>query len=958
MHLTPLALMLTAVFAPAFAGVVTMLLPREKTTPRTLLALAGPVVSVLSLALFAHDYGIGATTADALTLSFVPSAHMDLVFNPDALGMFFALLISGVGCLIVLYSRGYFGPDQDSLFRFYPTLGLFATAMIGVVLLDNMLSMLLFWELTSLSSYLLIGWDRFDRKAVRMALQALAVTGLGGLALMGGIILFAQATGSWEFSGALAAMKAGPAAMPAADLIPWAFALLFIGGATKSAQWPFHFWLPGAMVAPTPVSTYLHSATMVKAGVYLFGRLLPAFIGVDFWTSTLIPIGALTMLLGAYLALRSSELKKIFAYTTVSQLGLFTCMYGLGAFAHHHDPDLIWPVTQILNHALYKAPLFLMAGAIAHAVGVKHLPKLRGFARTNPLLAWTTLGAAYALAAGPFTLSFTAKEAFLYQIYHAIEIEPTLWIVAGMAVLTAVCNVAIFVRFLTTFLARPDADSIAARAQTAPDHAHDGWAVWLWLPALLLVAGQLIGGIAPGFFSHVISPVETHRLYWDTLPTVFETLAHPSPVLAMSAVAITLGILVGIAPFWRRPVTDPHDQVFPETVGLLGRTGWGIFSTIQTGNIRHYIYFTMTAFLLGLVAAAIKDPAFLNWPIVASLWAAPPGFIIAALCLSALVCVSAIALPMFNSRIIRVLMLGAVGMSVTGIYLLYQAPDLALTQLMFEIISIVLFLLVLRMIPEEPPLAPVSGLIGRAAFSLIVGLAIGWIVLQAGSFVDSHNAPGKLGQWFLANSYEGSALTNGRGGGGENSVNVILVDFRGYDTLGEITVLSIAAMGIFALIAAVPRRDRDRIHPVDPARLSSSLFRTSMKLILPLGLMFAAYMFFKGHNEPGGGFIAGLVASVVLAVYRMAKGPEALKLLLPIKPGVLAAAGLLIALTTALVPVALGLPVLTSHTGYIPLAGAAPYHYSTVVFFDLGVLIVVVAVSVGVINRLTEELET
>lgn len=954
----PLLLMLMAVFAPALTGAVTMVLPREAMTPRTLLAFAGPAISVGCLLLFLLSHSAGSTPADALTLQFAPSVHLDFTFNPDRLGLFFGFLVSGVGALIVLYARAYFGRDEASLFRFFPTLGLFTTAMLGLVLSDNMLAMLLFWEFTSISSFLLIGWDRDDRTAIRLAFQALAVTGLGGLALLAGIILLALATGEWSFSGAIHSIQLGRDAMPAGSFLPWAFAMLFLGGATKSAQWPFHFWLPGAMAAPTPISAYLHSATMVKAGVYLFGRLLPAFTGVEFWTVTLVAFGSVTMLLGAYLALRSAELKKIFAYTTVSQLGLFTCMYGLGALSAHHEPNLIWPVTQILNHALYKAPLFLMAGAIMHAVGRKELGALRGFARTNPLLAWITLAAAYALAGGPLTLSFTAKEAFLHQIHQATEWNPRIWIVAAMAVLTAACNVAIFIRFFTTFLGRTTPTPEPPHDHHAPAHTKDAWSVWLWLPALALVAWQFIGGLAPALFSRVLAPVETHPILWVTLPTFFEAVSHPSPALAMSGAAIALGVLVGLSPLLRTPVTDPHNRLFPAAMHGLGRIGWDVFALIQTGNIRHYIYFVLTAFGLGLVAAAIKDPGLLRMPVIASLWDVPYGLIIASLCIFSLAAGTALALPMFTSRIIRILILGACGMGVTGVYLIYQAPDLALTQLMFEIISIVLFLLVMRMLPEESPRVRTSGALGRAVFSAVVGLSVGWIVLHVGSFVDANQAPGKLGEFFLANSYEGAALTDGRGGGGNNSVNVILVDFRGYDTLGEITVLSIAAMGIFALIATVPQNAGDRQHRIDSSRLSSSLFRTSMRLILPLSLLFAAYMFFKGHNEPGGGFIAGLVASVALAVYRMSKGPDALKRLLPIKPGILAGAGLLVALLTAITPLALGLPVLTSHVGEIPLLGGGTYHYSTVMFFDLGVMIVVIAVSVGVISRLSEELES
>ncbi|MEC9374157.1 MAG: hydrogen gas-evolving membrane-bound hydrogenase subunit E, partial [Planctomycetota bacterium] len=311
-----------------------------------------------------------------------------------------------------------------------------------------------------------------------------------------------------------------------------------------------------------------------------------------------------------------------------------------------------------------------------------------------------------------------------------------------------------------------------------------------------------------------------------------------------------------------------------------------------------------------------------------------------------------------------------------------QAPDLALTQLMFEIISVVLFLLVLRMLPEEPKRWHKIDRIGRALFGIVVGVTVGWIVLQVGSYVDAQPGAGKLGQWFTAQSYTDTlGVTDGRGGGGNNIVNVILVDFRGYDTLGEITVLTIAVMGVFSLInyAPAPRRSGDAEYIAEceaaqealPAELrtplgaqpslTSSLFRTGMRLLLPLALIFAGYVFFKGHNEPGGGFIAGLVASVALAVYRMAEGPNALKKLLPIRPGTLAVIGLAIALVTAVAPMILPSQVrgefLQSYNGYIPRMGDDPYHWASPMFFDIGVFLVVIAVSVGIVNRLTEELE-
>ncbi|MEC9373736.1 MAG: proton-conducting transporter membrane subunit, partial [Planctomycetota bacterium] len=558
-----LLLLLLAVFAPVATGAFTLLLPKASIRFRTLAAFAGMLASVAALAAYVDQHGIAApavaevahadTDADhahesasnthadetreseaaspVVGVPFVPSINLLITFNPDALGLFFAFLIAGIGVLIVIYARAYFGPAEGDLFRFYPMLGLFATAMIGLVLSDNMLSMLLFWEMTSIGSFLLIGWDRNNPKAVRLALQALVVTGTGGLVLMAGLILLAQSVGTWSLREAIQIIASGGVPDSAQSLFNWALVCCFIGAATKSAQWPFHFWLPGAMAAPTPVSAYLHSATMVKAGVYLFARFAPALMTHETWSLTLVGFGAVTMLLGGFLALRSQELKKIFAYTTVSQLGLLTAAYGLGRLSDGHGGNLIWPVMQILNHALYKAPLFMIAGAIMRLAGRKELHQLKGLFRSHTHIALICLVAAYAMGGGPFTLGFVAKEAFFYQIVHAAETRPIIWAVAVMGVLTAAFNVAIFIRILTTFLARPT--SHEARIEHDPhaaidsaDHHNAGhadhhdlesprsfWGVCLWAPAALLAALQILGGVAPGLFQRLLLAVETNREY-------------------------------------------------------------------------------------------------------------------------------------------------------------------------------------------------------------------------------------------------------------------------------------------------------------------------------------------------------------------------------------------------------------------------------------------------------------
>jgi len=1004
-----LVLILAAVFAPVLTGIMTLFIPREVVGGRTLVALAGPVLSVATLLAFVGqhdsapspleaaspvadsgarvenapapgDAGVSAPESDAdaadiVGVPFAPSLEIDLTFNPDRLGVFFAMLVAGVGVLIVLYARAYFGPSQNDLFRFFPTLGLFTTAMLGLVLADNMLALIIFWELTSVASFLLIGWNRDDRSAVRLAMQALVVTGLGGLALLGGVLLLAQLTDTWSLREAISVIAESGLPGETPILLFLALALIFLGGATKSAQWPFHFWLPGAMAAPTPVSAYLHSATMVKAGVYLFARLFPALGGNLWWSTTLLAFGAVTMLLGAFLALRSNELKRIFAYTTVSQLGLLVAAYALGRLAAD-EPNLIWPVTQILNHALYKAPLFILAGAIAHVTGRKYLSDLRGLIRSQPIMAATCLLAAYALAGLPLTLSFVAKEAFLTQIAHAAAERPAVWGVGAMAVLTAACNVAIFTRFAQTFLARPT-DQPAH--DEGDDHAHVGgfWGATLWWPAALLVALQLLGGLAPPLFEALFGGVETHREYWSTLPSLIYAFTHPGPALYMSIAGIALGFGVGFSRLLRSPVTDPHDQLYPGVDRGLAALGAGVYRSMQPGNFRSYVYVILTALLVGLLAGSILEPDLRGWPATIGFTGAGAGYLLGGLLLTALTCLTALALPIVRSRIVRVLVLGTCGFSVVGLYLLYQAPDLALTQLMFEIISVVLFLLVLRMLPEEPKLRYRIDRVGRAAFASLLGLLVGWIVLHAGAVAEADEGPGKLGEWFLAQSYTDTlGVTGGRGGGGDNVVNVILVDFRGWDTLGEITVLTIAIMGVLSLITASPRAPRDvraglvAAHAPDEGdiaatgaqpSLTSTIFKIAMRLLLPLALIFAGYVFFKGHNAPGGGFIAGLVTSVALAVHRMAEGPQSLKRMIPVRPGTLAVVGLAIAMLTGLIPLLLpgeaGGVFLQSYNGYIPRLGAEDYHWASAMLFDIGVLIVVVAVSVGIINRLTEELE-
>ena len=813
--MNPILLVGLAILAPVASGVATMLLPRRAIGLRVWLAAMGTTVSFAAILLSTRWFGI-ADVQDPLALpqvlAWLPSLQLNVAFLTDGLGVFFALLISGIGTLIVLYTRAYFGPDPDTLYRFYPTLGFFTTSMLGIVLADYLLLTLLFWELTSISSFLLIGWNYHDRKSVRLATQAFITTGLGGLALFGGILLFGNATaamglgpqingtpvGLWRWSELLGGISFDEAASH--GQVTASLLLMLLGAATKSAQFPWHYWLPGAMAAPTPVSAFLHSATMVKAGVFLTARMFPIFQSTSVWPWWVIGFGAITMLLGAMIALNKHDLKQIFAYTTVSHLGLLMCVYGLGHFVYNGHPNIDWDISQIANHAFYKAPLFLIAGGIAHVSGTRLLPDLFGFVRQHRTMTVVMLLAGYALAGGPGTVSFAAKELFLYAVFHAAQLHPVLWIVAVMAILTAACNVAIFIRLFTTLLGlrfglKGTTSQNSTRTYNANDHERGWW--WpsmLWLPGLALLVPQYVGGLVPGvwedFFTHVESNKQNYFLHF---PMVWKL--HLEIPLLLSVLAIGGGVWLGLSRHFRGVVMDVCDQIYPTLQDLIIVGGARTFVVFQTGHLRSYMFSIVTAFMIAFFGCVFIEPDMIDVLIAA--FTAPPTFWPGTL-IGLIICGTALALPLTDDRALRILLLGACGFSVVGMYLIYQAPDLALTQLMFEIISVILFLLVLRLLPTVDT-KPRPNRWSRTLVSASMGIAVGWMTLVAASAPTNPT----LGTFFARHTYEGSVLTNDRGAGGHNMVNTILVDFRGFDTLGEITVLALAALGVWSMIPAL-----------------------------------------------------------------------------------------------------------------------------------------------------------
>ncbi|MED5600130.1 MAG: hydrogen gas-evolving membrane-bound hydrogenase subunit E, partial [Actinomycetota bacterium] len=530
------------------------------------------------------------------------------------------------------------------------------------------------------------------------------------------------------------------------------------------------------------------------------------------WLPVVVAFGAVTMLLGAVLALRQHDLKLIFAYTTVSQLGLFTCMYGLGGAADGHGGFAIdWDLSQIASHALYKAPLFLVAGALAHRVGARRLPELFGlWCRRVPgarLLVVVLLAAGYALAGGPGTVNFVAKELFFGAVHHASGSRPLLVVVAVMAVLTAMCNVAIAVRLAATVFGWRTGVGHEGTEPVIDSHARDRWGALLWLPAAGLVALQYVGGLVPPLWNWAFRRIEVNAndvAFTDGMPWLWEPFLHPGVPLAMSVAAIVLGVALGCSSRWRDEVVDLHDRIYPASYRLILDRGHRAFHMVQTGRLRNYLVLMFATLLLGISWAAWIDPSMLHLPDGVAPFESLTGLL-----LGAVVCAAAIALPLVVERVVRVMVLGASGFAVVGLYLVYQAPDLALTQLMFEIISVILFLLVLRLLPSadrRPRISPTA----RLAMAALIGVTVGWMTLLAGHAAEQRNGDvASLGAFFEEHSLEGSELTDGRGGEGRNIVNVILVDFRGFDTLGEITVLATAALGVWSMLPGRRRHQDD-----------------------------------------------------------------------------------------------------------------------------------------------------
>lgn len=864
-------------------------------------------------------------SGEILTFSmpWLPMLGLEFAIRLDGLSWLFSLLITGIGLLIVIYAH-YYLPAKDDGARFFSLLLLFMGAMLGMVVSDNLLLLVVFWELTSISSFLLIGYKSDDSGARKGARMALAVTGAGGLALLGGVVLIGQITGTYALGEVLAQgdLIRGHA------LYPLVLVLVLLGAFTKSAQFPFHFWLSHAMAAPTPVSAYLHSATMVKAGVFLLARLYPAIAGTDLWAILVTSVGLATLLIGACTAMFRHDLKGLLAFSTMSHLGLITMLFGLNSAM-----ATVAALFHIINHATFKASLFMAAGIIDHETGTRDMRELGGLRRYMPHTAALAMVAAAAMAGVPLLNGFISKEKFFMEALQTRLFGDWHQIVPLVAVIAASFSVAYSIRFIVdVFFGEP-----SARVRARPPHEPPRF---MKVPSEILVALCLLVGMMPVL---VVGPLLTSAVA-ATLGTAeappFDLhLWHGfNMAVVMSAIAMIFGVLIYV---FRKPMHAWHARlpdvdarhVFEQALqGLTGIAGW-LSGTLVNGSLQRYV-----VLLLIMAIGACAVPLW-NWPY----WngGVPQSPVDAVSLTGAFILAVAALAAVFThrQRMVSLIQLSAVGLIVSLAFARFSAPDLALTQISVEVVTIVFLMMALYFLPQYTPRESSRWRIMRdAGISIAAGggiAALTWAVLTR-PFTT-------ISDYFLTHSVPD--------GGGSNVVNVILVDFRGFDTMGEITVLAIAALGVYALLDRV-KLDAPGMPVGYQAKPHPLIMTVVAKPMLPIALMVAVYIFLRGHNLPGGGFIAGLITAIALILQFVAHGLDWTQDRLGRRYHPLLASGLLIAMTTGLGSWWFGYPFLTSTHDHFHLPLIGDVEIASAMFFDLGVFMVVVAATLVIISKL------
>lgn len=857
----------------------------------------------------------------------LPQLGLNVSFRLDGLSLIFGLLISGVGILVCLYAWYYLSP-KNSIGKLYSLLMLFMAAMLGVALSNNLLLLLVFWELTSISSFLLVGYWKHYEAAQDGARMALTITGMGGLALLGGFVLLGHIAGTFEIDQLL--MMANKIQQHA-YFVP-ALLLILLGAFTKSAQFPFHFWLPNAMAAPTPVSAYLHSATMVKAGIFLVARLFPVFVGSWWFHGIVTAVGLMTLCFAAFIAIFKHDLKALLAYSTISHLGLIMCLLGIGS-----PLAVAAAIFHIVNHATFKAALFMIAGVIDHEADTRDLRKLGGLWALLPWTATLSMIAAAAMAGVPLTNGFISKEMFFAETLEVIKVvlvnEAWLWLVPVLATLAGIFAVAYSIRFVHNTFFNGHLSPLVPNQE-----AHEP-ALGMRAPIILLCVVCVLVGVLPAMFAEDIVQLGTHAILGQQL----EAMAEPVHLsvwhgfnlpLLMSLIALAGGAaLYAVLIKNNRILSYNTDSWFGAYTGeniLNKMIGSGIVGArqliayIENGSLQRYlVWIILTTLLMAMLPLWNENLGrgdrllnFALWPAII-LWLT--------------VIISCLMLLYFHhERIKAALLVSGIGLVTAMTFVGLSAPDLALTQISVDVVSTVLLLMSLSLLPQLTPYESTRTRHWRDIFLSVCGGAgiawLAWLILTR----DAQSI-----SWYFVQE----ALPKG---GGSNVVNVILVDFRGFDTFGEICVLGIAALGALVMM------DGMRVHGAIATEgltlrfvPSPLMLRMTASWVLPIALLYSLYILLRGHNLPGGGFIAGVITAIALMIQYIAVGQERAEQLIHARHGRLyeywIGGGLTLAGLTGLGALIWQQPFLKSAYFYVDggLLGKIPV--ASAMLFDIGV---------------------
>ncbi|OII18489.1 Na+/H+ antiporter subunit A [Curtobacterium sp. MCBA15_013] len=878
----------------------------------------------------------------------VPQLDLAIALRMDALSWVLALVVGVVGALVLVYCATYFGPDEPGLGRFAGVLTAFAGSMYGLVVADDVIVLFVLWEATTVFSYLLIGHDSVKRASRAAAMQALVVTTAGGLAMLAGLVVLSVTAGTTSLSG----IVQDP---PSGTIVSVSVVLVLLGALTKSAIVPFHFWLPAAMAAPTPVSAYLHAAAMVKAGIYLVARLAPAFALLGGWRETITVLGVLGMLIGGYRALRQTDIKLLLAYGTVAQLGFLVLAAGWGA------PEVaLGGVALLVAHAAFKSTLFLVVGAIDHVTGTRDLARLSGLGRRMPWLTVVAVLALLSMAGIPPTIGFVAKEAVLTGFIDSLHGPDAGWAWFALVGVTigSVLTVAYSLRFLWGAFARkpgvPD---------TEPHGLH-GLGV---VPSVLALTGLALG-LATPLVAHGIEPAAHAAALPGEVPHL--ALWHGlEPALGLSAVTLVGGLALFAL---RRPVealqhrlagSPSASSTYRHLMRGLDRVATGLTAGVQRGSLPYYLTVILSVFVAGALVNLVIGGPWAFHVRFADSWGQIPVVLVMS--------IAAIAVLTAKTRFAAAVLVGVTGYGMSVLFVLHGAVDLALTQLVVETVTLIAFVLVLRRLPPRIATAnPSRFRVVRALFAGLAGLTLAIVVVVAASARTAEPLWPDL-----------PALTSSFGHG-LNVVNVALVDLRGWDTLGELTVVVAAATGVASLIFVNSREDTlPRLRDL-PARLTadrdertdgeprawlptsaaiptgrSALLDVVVRLLFHGLIVLSVYLLFAGHNAAGGGFAGGLVAGIALAARYLAGGPAELGAAAPVRAGRLLGLGVATAAITALVPMFFGREALYSEffEATVPVLGHV--EFVTATFFDIGVYLVVVGLVLDVLRSLGAEVD-